>query len=154
MKNNDHAKILCNCRDKDICPMDGKCLTENVIYRATVSADEDTKSYIGLTGDQFKTRYRNHLKSFKDSKYRNDTCLSKYIWSLNDSNKKYTIKWKIIDRGSIFSPSTGRCNLCFKEKYFLIMRSELCEINSKTEFGSSCRHKRQFLICNYKDKGD
>ena len=27
----------CNCRNKDLCPLDGACLTSNVIYEATVT---------------------------------------------------------------------------------------------------------------------
>ena len=143
---------LCNCRISEQCPMDGKCLSENIIYQANVTATvnniKETKSYIGLTGGQFKARYRNHIKSFKNREYRNETCLSKFIWELNDKNVEYNIKWKIIDRANIFSPVTKRCNLCLKEKYYLIMKSEMCEINTRSEFGNKCRHMNQYLICN------
>ena len=27
----------CNCRNKDVCPMDGKCQGQNVVYKCTVS---------------------------------------------------------------------------------------------------------------------
>ena len=27
----------CNCRNKDLCPLNGACLTSNVIYEATVT---------------------------------------------------------------------------------------------------------------------
>ena len=29
---------LCNCRDKANCPMDNKCLTDSIVYRADVTA--------------------------------------------------------------------------------------------------------------------
>ena len=40
----------CNCRNKNLCPLDGKCLTNNVIYKATVTtASRTTSNYIGMT---------------------------------------------------------------------------------------------------------
>ena len=34
----------CNCRNKNLCPLDGKCLTNNVIYKATVTTSSITTS--------------------------------------------------------------------------------------------------------------
>ena len=56
---------LCNCR-KRACPVDGKCLTKGVVYKATVSTSNEVKEYIGSTCDTFKSRYNNHLSSFKN----------------------------------------------------------------------------------------
>ena len=42
---------MCNCRQKNNCPLDGKCLTKCVVYKATVT-ETDTKkqeTHIGLT---------------------------------------------------------------------------------------------------------
>ena len=39
----------CNCRNKDLCPLQGKCLTTNVIYNAEVTSLDKTMIYIGLT---------------------------------------------------------------------------------------------------------
>ena len=38
-KKADAAVKLCNCRDKSKCPLDGKCLTKEVVYQATVVSD-------------------------------------------------------------------------------------------------------------------
>ena len=46
--NNDEIN-KCNCRNKSECPLDGHCLTNNVIYQATVVTDKSTETYIGLT---------------------------------------------------------------------------------------------------------
>ena len=61
----------CNSRIKSECPLDGHCLMNNVIYQATVVTDTSTETYIGLTENHFKTRYRNHLASFKDKNKKN-----------------------------------------------------------------------------------
>ena len=71
--------------------MNGECLTQNVIYQATVESFKGNETYIGLTGDQFKTRFRNHTASFKDKSKRNATELSKYIWSLKDSKIEFIL---------------------------------------------------------------
>ena len=60
----------CNCREKNSCPLKGKCLSKAVVYKATVSTDNVRKFYIGLAGGTFKERYNNHTKSFRLEKYR------------------------------------------------------------------------------------
>ena len=56
------------------------------------------ESYIGLTENRFKTRYRNHLSSFKDEKKKYDTELSKYVWALKKNDIEYNINWKIVQQ--------------------------------------------------------
>ena len=51
----------CDCRKRDECPLIGACLTESIIYKASVSANNfPTKFYYGVTEGDFKTRWRNH----------------------------------------------------------------------------------------------
>ena len=73
---------LCNCREK--CVVDGKCLLQNLIYKATVKTSEDTKQYVGSSGLTFKSRYTSHKCSFNNYKYRLKTTLFKHICELND----------------------------------------------------------------------
>ena len=70
-----------NCRNKTECPLDGKCLQQNVVYQATITTDTATESYVGLATN-FKERYRNHQTSFRHTIRRNETELSKHIWTL------------------------------------------------------------------------
>ena len=47
----------CNCRRGSPCPLDGKCLTKDVLYKATCSAEgEADKEYIGISATEFKDR--------------------------------------------------------------------------------------------------
>ena len=55
----------CNCRTKDNCPFDGKCLSECIVYEATVLSAKQTKVYFGTAEGSFKCRYNNHTKSFR-----------------------------------------------------------------------------------------
>ena len=74
----------CNCRKKDQCPLDGKCLTQNAVNQATVTTQTSSESYVGLATN-FKDRYRNHTASFGHESERNETELSKHIWTLQDT---------------------------------------------------------------------
>ena len=69
-----------------MCPMDGKCNNQNMIYQAKVTTPTSRETYIGLCDTTFKLRYRNHVCSFKNERYKHATELSKYIWSLKDKS--------------------------------------------------------------------
>jgi len=102
----------CNCRKKDQYPLDGKCLTQNVVYEATFTTQTSSDSYVGFTTN-FKECYRNHTASFQHQNKTNETELSKHIWTLKDNNKPFTIKWRIIKQCRPYSNISNKCNLCF-----------------------------------------
>ena len=57
---------------KNECPLQGKCLTKNLIYQATIvptQNPENTETYVGLCEPTFKERISNHKKDFKHQKY-------------------------------------------------------------------------------------
>ena len=60
----------CNCRNKEACPLQNKCMNKDIVYKATISTSNanDTKHYIGMTSSTFKEGYRNHIKSFTHKK--------------------------------------------------------------------------------------
>ena len=138
----------CNCRNKDSCPLSGKCLTESVVYKATVTR-KDTgveKSYVGHTEGKFKTRNNNHTNSFRNAKHKHATALSKYIWELKESNVDYLLKWNIIRKCKSYSSLTKRCNLCLHEKFVIIYYPNLSSLNSRNELLCACRHRKKFLL--------
>ena len=135
----------CNCRQKADCPLRGECLTEAVIYKAIITADSrnhESKSYIGLSGGPFKSRFHNHTKSFRHEKYEKETELSKYIWQLKRKQINYTIKWEIMKRSNTHKRKSGQCNLCIEEKFAILRTKEKSLINKKSELISKCRHGR------------
>ena len=138
----------CNCRKKDECPLDGKCLTQNVVYQATVSTQTSTESYVGLATN-FKERYRNHTASFRQQSKRNETELSKHIWTLKDKNKPFTVKWRIIKQCRSYNNITNKCNLCLFEKFIIICKKNLCSLNKRNELASSCPHRNRYLLKNF-----
>ena len=148
--NNTVDSKSCNCRQKNTCPLNGNCLQSSVIYQATVTRKDNNTSetYIGLTENDFKTRYRNHLASFRHAKHRNSTELSKHIWTLKDSDIDHSISWRIISSSSPYNSSSKRCNLCLKEKFLIICRPDLSSLNKRNELASSCRHRKKALLRN------
>ena len=107
----------CNCRQPDQCPLKGQCLVKEVVYQATITTQESSETYVGLTATDFKTRWRNHEMSFKHEKRRNDTELSKYVWQLKDQKKNFTLSWKVLTKAKVYTNLTKRCNLCNTEKF-------------------------------------
>ena len=137
----------CNCRKKDECPLDGNCLQAAVIYQAKVTrTDNNThETYVGLTENDFKTRYRNHTASFRNIASRNSTELSKYVWSLKDNNINHVITWQIIARAKPYNSASKRRNLCLLEKFIIIREPHRCTLNKRNELVSGCRHRKKSL---------
>ena len=96
----------CNCRIQNSCPLNGKCLTTELVYQATVTGNDNQQeeTYIGLTENTFKTRYNGHTSSFKNEEKKNFTTLSQYIWSLKEKKIAITMKWKIISKANSYRP--------------------------------------------------
>ena len=56
---------VCNCRSKDSCPLNSKCLQKNVVYKATITTQNEIKKYIGSTRGLFKKRWYAHISDLK-----------------------------------------------------------------------------------------
>ena len=138
----------CKCRKKDQCPLDGKCPTQNVVYQATVTTQASSDSYVGLATN-FKERYRNHTASFRHKSKRNETELSKHIWTLNNNNKPFTIKWRVLKQCKPYNSISNKCNLCLFDKYAIICKKNLCSVNKRNELASSCPHRTRYLLKNF-----
>jgi hypothetical protein len=138
----------CNCRVKTDCPLNGNCLTDNVVYQATVTRldNETTETYVGISATDFKTRYRNHKTSLTHRDKQNQTELSKHVWKLKDASINHKITWKILKRARPYSNTTKKCKLCLTEKYIIICRPQLSTLNKRNELASSCRHSRSYLL--------
>ena len=67
------AETSCNCKEKNKCPLEGNCLIKDIVYMATVETETNSSSYVGMTGNSFKTRYYNHIKSLKNKRYKNES---------------------------------------------------------------------------------
>ena len=140
----------CNCRGGiPKCPVNGACLTEGVVYQATVTRGDNNaiETYTGLTARTFKVRFYEHTQDFNHQS-RDGTSLSHYVWKLKDNNTPYRISWQIITRSPSFNPTKKSCSLCLKEKYCIMFRPEGATLNDRSEFYATCRHRLKPLLAN------
>lgn len=138
--NTDHRQ--CNCRHPEECPIEGKCLQKNVVYKADVTTTDnnETRTYIGVTANAFKTRHRNHTKSFRNKQYSNETELSKHIWKLKENQRIFNIKWSIIKQIPTYKTGPKKCRLCLEEKLLIMKGRRKNILNKRSELFTACRH--------------
>lgn len=143
-KSEEMGSKKCNCDDPTTCPLQGNCLQDNVVYKANVkTVIGTTHPYIGLA-ENFKTRWYDHNKTFRNRRYRGSSELSKLVWDLKDKSIDFQIEWTILKRSKSYQAGSKLCNLCLDEK-LCILESPDC-INKRSELISKCRHKRKFLV--------
>ena len=153
--NPNHQVYGCNCRVRNDCTLQHKCLTPGIVYQATVTNSNHgvEKIYYGLCETTFKERYQNRTSSFRHEKNRYETELSNYIWALKKDKIVASIKWKIL---SIVhgKPTSSYCRLYLTEKFFIINSiGDNQVLNKRSEFVNKGRHQNQYLIKNVKLKG-
>ena len=117
------------------------------IYEATVTKTSgNTNTYIGMTENDFKTRYNNHKLSFNDRKHSHDTVLSRYIWELRDNDTNHDIKWRIIKRANAYKGTLHTATYAFLRTSFW----EPLLLNKRFELVTKCRHENKFFATNHR----
>ena len=137
---------LCNCRVKEDCLLNGECLRNCLVYKATVSKASGDVSYLGISETPFKERYYNHTKAFRNKHYMNDTELSKLVWELKDAGEEFTLSWQVASSAAALKCGSGKCDLCSTEKLLIIMAAPGTIINKRDEIVSKCRHRNKFIL--------
>ena len=140
-QNTDTPQRQCNCRVKANCPLNGECLAASIVYQAEVTTQNQTHTYIGMTGGPFKQRFYNHTKSFKHKTHENETELAKHIWELKEKKQNFSITWSILRRSNTMQTASGQCNLCIAEKLAIINNKHKNLLNKRSEIVSTCRHR-------------
>ena len=138
---------LCNFRDKNECPLGGKCLTPSVVYKAATTTKDtahQTKNYIGVTAGPLKKRFNNHRKSINNYSYKKETELSKYPWKLKEQGIQFDIKRSIFKRVPAYSTGRKSCQLCLEEKLLILKSRKKQTLNKRSEVFAKCRHKNKF----------
>ena len=79
----------------DECPLENKCLTPRIAYRADVTNNrpDELKYYYGMSGTPFKEHYENHKTSLRHILHLATSDLPKYYWKLVDNGAVPTIKF-------------------------------------------------------------
>ena len=142
-RNSNPAEKSCNCRQKETCPLNGKCLQKRVVYEATVRTNLLSKFYIGSRETVFKTTYNYQKLSFKNVTHRHDTALSKFIWKLKESNTDFNATWKIVASVSENFCEGRTRSLCLTEKAVIIKEDPTHILNTRGEILNKCRHRNK-----------
>ena len=99
----------------------------------------------------FKEQYRNHLTSFRHANRRNETELSKRVWTLKDANRSFHVQGKVLRNCKPYDQASINCNLCLQEKFFIISKNYLCTLKKKkNELASSCPYRNRFTLRNFR----
>ena len=100
-------------------PLNEKCLTNNVLHKASITPNEEnskTKLYYGVSETAFKLRYAKHEKKFNSIKCQTDTELSDEYRNIISAKKTSNISWEILGTHKSDNQSSKRCLLCPNEK--------------------------------------
>lgn len=145
-EDNTATSRTCNCRNRSECPLEGKCLAENVVYKATVQTSREVKEYIGSTGDTFKKRFYGHSRTFRNRESAHTT-LSKYVWEARDKGETPTISWKILHKiGAPRNPAKGICLICNLERLEIARADRRKSLNKRSELTGKCIHFRSAYL--------
>ena len=134
----------CNCQKKHKCPIENKCCTSCVIYKATINNEKT--NYIGMTQGKFKDRFTQHKHTFKNKSKKFATTLSAYTWN-KGLNPEPNIKWEIIQKCSTYKPGNFNCDLCISEKLHIIKNANNPNnINKRNDIATKCAHTSKFTL--------
>ena len=131
--------------------MEGNCQVNNVVYKYDVRRPLPEKVYLGLAGEEWKSRFYNHKLSFKQKRYSNKTTLSSYMWHLESvSSETPNLKWSVLRCVALYSNILKKCLLCLYEKLeTFTYQNEKELLNKRSELLCKCDHASKFLLKNY-----
>ena len=137
-------RSTCNCRDQDSCQLNGKCLQENVVYKATITTQNESKEYIRSIEGPFKKRWYTHISDIRNEKSKG-TKLFKYICKLKNNSKSYELKQDIMHRIREFKNVGKTCETCNLEKIEIALADEQ-NLNKRPELFYTCPYFRKLYF--------
>ena len=78
--------------------------------------------------------------NFRTEANKKATKLSSHIWKLKEEEKNYNITWKFVSQAKPFSPVSGVCQLCTREKLFILYKSDLAIVDTSPANYSQTRN--------------
>ena len=152
-KNEEERMCSCPKKDKPNCPLQGKCLSRDIIYKASVTTENNVQHYLGLCETTFKQRLYLHRSCWNAIAFKKSTGseLSKYVWSLKNEDVPHSITWEIVAHAQSYKCSNSRCYLCLNEKLAIASFPDKSTLlNQRNELVSKCRHKAKFTLFKFK----
>ena len=105
----------------------------------TWASPQISKNATGIIQHPFDTKARGTKLNY----------LNTVIWTLNDNNKPFTIKCRVLKQCKPYNSISNKCNLCLFEKYVIICKKNRCSLNKCNELASSCPHRTRYLLKNF-----
>ena len=142
----------CNCRRKQECPMQGKCRAESSLYKCVAKSNNiPPKTYSDISEGDWKTRYYNYTKYFRNLKYSKETTLSGFLWDLKNKNiPAPELQWSIDKNVPAYSNISKTCLLCLHDRLAVItFKDQDNLLNKRSELMNKCCHENEFLLSNY-----
>ena len=110
------------------------------------NAKGEKETYVGLA-ENFKKRHYKHKSSMERQNPDNTTTLSAHFWAELEAGRAPRVTWRVLEsRIPPFNPVTGKCQLCIREKFYIVMKPHLATLNQRQEIFSNCRHKESRLL--------
>ena len=146
--NEEEQPKLCSCprTKKDECPLQERCLTQNVIYKATVRTSSEQKEYIGSTGRSFKKRFSEHKHALKHRDSQQSTTLSKFIWKARDEGEEPKITWSLLHKIRTPRGPQRICTTCNLERMEIAAADRRQSLNKRSELTGKCVHFKSFYF--------
>ena len=136
----------CNCRNRAACPLQGNCLQECVVYKATATSANETRTYIGSTEGPFKTRFYGHTSDFKNESKRLSTALASHVWVNKDADIETEVAWEIAKKCHPYVCGSRKCDVCLTEKMLILINNDHHSLNIKSELMRKCPHGTKWKL--------
>ena len=142
LQNTADNKESCNCRNKNNCPLDGKCLTTSKTYKAQI-----TLSQLNQKQKISQEPPKQILNSLEH--YENDTELSKENWTIKRNYFTPNVTCRIIKKCAPFNVTKRNCYLCLNEQ----LETASCKGDNLLKKGldlfNNCRHQSKFTLLRH-----
>lgn len=110
------------------------CLVEAGVLLIEQQNIEIRKMHFNLC-NELGTPFNNQKSLFTlPTEEKNDTALSKYIWSPKKTDIEFLVLPRIFKWTQPFSDKTQKCNPSTFEKYFLILKPQLCRLKKTNSY--------------------
>lgn len=129
------TKKTCSCRIPSLCCLNEECLTEAVVYKATIiKADERANRICYCHGASIQTPLAKPLQSVKHAKHEtSQPKIAKYAWQLKE-NVAFPYKWEIERRCGAYKSGMRACDLCLSEKWAILKHAGNELLKKRSEF--------------------
>ena len=144
----------CKCRVKQSCPLNGRCLTESIVYRAEVcqAGNDIVKMYTELTEGNFKQRYNNHLSIFRHQKSVREQYRTFEI-HLAKEERQWKVWCEVVDctasKAILKRRVLALWSVCTTEKLKISDEEKSLSLNKRSELVTKCRHENKYIIANF-----